>query len=192
MDFLKDGRTRLALGGALAALLAGLAIAWALVSQHRGEKAPPPPASQAGLIIDSSGAAPARPDAAKTLRCFVGGQYVGDLALADCAKRNGVATDALDVGVDQTQPFVPRPGRVCLLNQKRRFGQRRLANCDWSATGRHRRDRGDGLYLRALSPLCRRILYGDVSSDGYGGLRHRVLVWCGSLSRQAINSCGEI
>jgi hypothetical protein len=27
---------------------------------------------------------------------------VGDLTLADCARRNGVATDALDVGVDKT------------------------------------------------------------------------------------------
>ena len=103
MDFLKDGRTRLALGGAVVALLAGLAIAWALVAQHRGEKVAPPPASQSGLIIDSSGETPAaRPSPAKTLRCFVAGQYVGDLALADCAKRNGVATDALDVGLDQT------------------------------------------------------------------------------------------
>ncbi|MBS0364112.1 MAG: hypothetical protein JSR98_22290 [Proteobacteria bacterium] len=102
MDFLKDGRTRLALGGAVVALLAGLAIAWALVAQHRGETAPPPPASQSGLVIDSSGAPPPKVDAAKTLRCFVAGQYVGDLALADCAKRNGVATDALDVGLDQT------------------------------------------------------------------------------------------
>ena len=30
------------------------------------------------------------------------GQLVGDLTLADCAKRNGVATDALDVGIDQS------------------------------------------------------------------------------------------
>ena len=102
MDFLNDGRTRLALIGAVIALLAGLAIAWAMVSRHRGETAPPPPASQAGLVIDPSGAATAKVDATRSLRCFVAGQYVGDLALADCARRNGVATDALDVGLDQT------------------------------------------------------------------------------------------
>lgn len=102
MDFLNDGRTRLALGGAVVALIAGLAIAWMLVARHRGETAAPPPASRAGLVIDPSAPMPARPDAAKTLRCFVAGQYVGDLALADCARRNGVATDALDVGLDQT------------------------------------------------------------------------------------------
>jgi hypothetical protein len=32
----------------------------------------------------------------------VEGQFVGELTLADCAKRNGVATGALDVGVDQS------------------------------------------------------------------------------------------
>ncbi len=41
-------------------------------------------------------------DPAKPLRCFVAGQFVGELTLADCAKRNGVATDALDVGLDET------------------------------------------------------------------------------------------
>lgn len=102
MDFLKDGRTRLALGGALVALVAGLVIAWALVARHRGETAPPPPASKAGLVIDATTPVAPRPDAARSLRCFVAGQYVGDLALADCAKRNGVSTDALDVGLDQT------------------------------------------------------------------------------------------
>ncbi|WP_308238179.1 hypothetical protein [Phenylobacterium sp. J367] len=30
------------------------------------------------------------------------GQFVGEFTLAECARRNGVATDALDVGVDET------------------------------------------------------------------------------------------
>jgi hypothetical protein len=102
MDFLKDRRTALVLAGAAVALLAGLAIAWTLVSNHRGETAPPPPASRAGLVIDSANAADARMDPAKPLRCFVAGQPVGELTLTECAKRNGVSTDALDVGVDQT------------------------------------------------------------------------------------------
>ena len=95
MDFLNDGRTRLALIGAVIALLAGLAIAWAMVSRHRGETAPPPPASQAGLVIDPSGAATAKVDATRSLRCFVAGQYVGDLALADCAKASKGAAWAM-------------------------------------------------------------------------------------------------
>ena len=99
---MKDRRTVLVLAGAAVALLAGLAMAWTLVSTHRGETAAPPPASRAGLVIDSADAADARMDPAKPLRCFVAGQPVGELTLSECAKRNGVSTDALDVGVDQT------------------------------------------------------------------------------------------
>lgn len=90
------------LGGAAVALLAGLAIAWVmLVAQHR-EPQQAPPASSAGLVIDSSGPEEAKMDPAKPLRCFVAGQFVGELTLVDCAKRNGVATDALDVGLDES------------------------------------------------------------------------------------------
>lgn len=87
--------------GALLALLAGAAIAFVLVSGDRG-RTPPPPASEAGLVIDSSGAEDTAAAAGKPLRCFVQGQYVGELTLTDCARRNGVATDALDVGIDET------------------------------------------------------------------------------------------
>ena len=103
MNFLRDRGIVLALGGAAVALIAGLAIAWLMVSQHRGEKAAPPPASRAGLVIDSTGQpTEGRLNPAKSLRCFVAGQSVGDMTLADCAKRNGVSTDALDVGLDQS------------------------------------------------------------------------------------------
>jgi hypothetical protein len=125
MDFLKDRRTVMALTGAVVALLAGLAIAWALVAQHQGETSPPPPASRAGLVIDSAGTGDARLDSTKPLRCFVAGKFVGEMTLAACAKRNGVSTDALDVGVDQTgalaaadqagvmiTPLPPAPGKV--------------------------------------------------------------------------------
>jgi hypothetical protein len=100
MDFLKDRRIVLVLTGAAVALLAGLAIAWTLVAQHRGETTGPPPASRAGLVIDSAGAADAHADSTQPLRCFVAGQFVGEMTLAACAKRNGVSTDALDVGLD--------------------------------------------------------------------------------------------
>lgn len=87
--------------GGFAALLAGGAVAWMLV---RGEPAAntPPPASEGGLIIDSSPNDEGQIDPAKPLRCFVRGQFVGELSLADCARRNGVATDALDVGIDES------------------------------------------------------------------------------------------
>jgi hypothetical protein len=89
-------------GGGALALVAGVAIAWMLSAGHRGEPTPPPPASKGGLVIDSSQAPDTKVAATKPLRCFVAGQYVGDFTLAVCAQRNGVATDALDVGVDKT------------------------------------------------------------------------------------------
>lgn len=99
---LAQPRLRLALGGALAALIAGGLIAYALSRGDSGEPTAPPPASQGGLVIDPSGAGLGKIDAAKPLRCFVGGKFVGDLTLKDCAQRNGVATDALDVGLDSS------------------------------------------------------------------------------------------
>ena len=88
--------------GGVAALVAGGAIAWALVGGEQGKTPPPPPASEGGLIIDSASADDGRMDPGKPLRCFVQGQFVGELSLTDCARRNGVATDALDVGLDET------------------------------------------------------------------------------------------
>lgn len=101
MDGPKTNRWALLLSGAGLALAAGGLIAGLLVLQHRGEPAPPPPASQAGLVIESGQPEP-QARGAKVLRCFVAGRYVGEFTLADCAKRNGVATNALDLGFDQT------------------------------------------------------------------------------------------
>ncbi|WP_374471391.1 hypothetical protein [Phenylobacterium sp.] len=97
----KPRRAGLVVVGALLALVAGVAIAWMLLSSGRGERTPPPPASQGGLVIESAGTDDAL-DPARPLRCFVGGKFVGEFTLAECARRNGVATDALDVGVDET------------------------------------------------------------------------------------------
>lgn len=99
MEFLKDRRVVLALG-ALAAIVLGAVIALAI---GRGSKPAeePPPASQGGLVVQP-GVEDTNLDPARPLRCFVDGQYVGELTLAVCAERNGVATGALDVGVDET------------------------------------------------------------------------------------------
>lgn len=94
------GRLPLVALGGLGALLAGGAIAWVLVSGDRSDA--PPPASEGGLVIDSSAVEDGRINPGKPLRCFVQGQFVGELTLTDCARRNGVATDALDVGLDET------------------------------------------------------------------------------------------
>jgi hypothetical protein len=102
MDFLKDRRILLALIGGALALLAGLGIATVMMSKSRDEKLPPPPASQGGLVVEAGTPDDGRLDPARPLRCFVAGQYVGEVTLAECAKRNGVATGALDVGVDES------------------------------------------------------------------------------------------
>jgi len=100
MDSPKRNRIALLVGGGAAALIAGLAIAWSLSGGHRGETPPPAPASKGGLIIDSNTSPDTKVAPTKQLRCFVAGQLVGEFTLAECAQRNGVATDALDVGVD--------------------------------------------------------------------------------------------
>ena len=100
MEALKDRRIVLALIGGALALLAGLGIAIGLMGRHRDDKAAAPPAAQAGLVVETRSTNEGKLDPKAQLRCFVAGQFVGESTLADCAKRNGVATGALDVGVD--------------------------------------------------------------------------------------------
>lgn len=92
-------RGGLILGGAALALLAGLGIAFIIMLMDGGSKKPPP-ASRGGLIVEAGKPDDDKLDTAKPLRCFVDGQFVGEITLAQCARRNGVATDALDVGLD--------------------------------------------------------------------------------------------
>lgn len=101
MDFLKDRRIIFG-GGAALALVAGLGIAAALMSGHDKKPTEAPPASRAGLIVETGREDDTKLDPARPLRCFVGGVFVGEITLAECAKKNGVATGALDVGVDET------------------------------------------------------------------------------------------
>ena len=102
MDFLKDRRIVVLGGGAALALLAGLGIAAALLAGHDQKQTEAPPASRAGLIVETGRDDDTKLDPARPLRCFVGGAFVGEITLAECAKKNGVATGALDVGVDET------------------------------------------------------------------------------------------
>jgi hypothetical protein len=99
-DLLKDRRVVIAAGVAVALIL-GLAIALASVKRSRGP-AEPPPASQGGLVVEMGRDDDIKLDPTRSLRCFVSGQFVGMSTLAECAKRNGVATGALDVGIDVT------------------------------------------------------------------------------------------
>lgn len=100
MEFLKDRRVLIAIGAAVA-LLAGVGIAGLLAGSGK-DATTPPPASQGGLVVETGAPDDGRMDPARPLRCFVAGQYVGEVTLAECAKRNGVATGALDVGLDES------------------------------------------------------------------------------------------
>jgi hypothetical protein len=98
MDFLKDRRVIVVAGMGLA-LTAGLALAAFLLSRDP-RATEPPPASQGGLVVETGRDDDIKLDEKHPLRCFVGGKLVGDLSLSECARRNGVASGALDVGLD--------------------------------------------------------------------------------------------
>lgn len=88
------------IGGALA-VVAAIGIAVGLKAGDSGPQQPPP-ASRAGLVVEMGEIKESSLDPARPLRCFVGGQFVGEATLAQCARKNGVATNALDVGIDET------------------------------------------------------------------------------------------
>ena len=94
-------QTALVVAGGAIALAAGLGIAALIMSQDKGSNRPPP-ASQGGLVVETQKPTEEKLDLNRPLRCFVDGQVVGELTLAECAKRNGVATGSLDVGLDET------------------------------------------------------------------------------------------
>ncbi len=89
----------LALGGMAIALVAGLAVAFFIVRKPNATSEAPP-ASQGGLVVQTGRDDDIKLDPMRPLRCFVSGRFVGELPLSACAKRNGVATGALDVGLD--------------------------------------------------------------------------------------------
>jgi hypothetical protein len=91
----------LTVGGGLVVLALAVGTAVFVVRRDRGPR-PPPPASTGGLVVQMGRTDDAKLDPKKPLRCFVNGQFEGLETLSDCAKKNGVATEALDVGVDQT------------------------------------------------------------------------------------------
>lgn len=100
-----DNRVILAIGAALA-----VAAAVILALVFTGDKDAPreaPPAAMGGLTVDLADAPVL--DTARQLRCFVDGQDVGMATLSDCARRNGVATEALDVGLDETGALAAAP-----------------------------------------------------------------------------------
>jgi hypothetical protein len=101
----QDNRLLIAIGAGLA-IVAAVVIAL-IASGGRDRDPPPPPAAQGGLTVDVADAPEL--NTTRELRCFVDGQYIGMATLTDCAKRNGLATDALDVGIDDTGALAAAP-----------------------------------------------------------------------------------
>lgn len=92
----RRGRTILVWGTG-AALTAGVAIALAL-APHKSVRGSSPATSTA-LSVQPDIARPHRVTVSTQLHCYVGGVSVGSLSLADCGRRNGVASGNLDVGL---------------------------------------------------------------------------------------------
>jgi hypothetical protein len=97
MNPLQDRRVQLTIAAG-AALLLALLLAVFMLRQPKGADKTADQAKGA-LQVDTV-QNEAKVSQTKPLRCFVGGQYVGDFPVLECAKRNGVAAQALDVGLD--------------------------------------------------------------------------------------------
>ncbi len=99
LKFFKNQRVVVGLGTVLAiALGAGLAV---IVKSGVKSKAPTP-ALHSGLVVEVGREDDGKLDPGRPLRCFVGGAFVGEITLSECARKNGLDTGALDVGVDET------------------------------------------------------------------------------------------
>ena len=93
------------------ALLAGLGGAWLLMSRTpSAEPSPEETLPGTGLQVEVGRTDPSV-EANRPLRCFVEGRFVGEMGLNDCAKRNGVATGALDVGLDPSGAIAAGEGQ---------------------------------------------------------------------------------
>jgi hypothetical protein len=99
MDLFKDRRV-IAIGGAVLALVVGLGIAFGVAMRQSDGEEEAAPASQGGLLVQTGRDDDLKLTPGRALRCFVGGKLVGEMPINDCARKNGVATGAMDVGLD--------------------------------------------------------------------------------------------
>jgi hypothetical protein len=98
-------KVMLAIGVGSAVILGVIA---AFLFMGRGHKPTEAPAASQGGLQVSVAETPAL-DAKKKLRCFKDGAPVGEYTLAECAKMNGVAAQALDVGLDDNGNLAAAP-----------------------------------------------------------------------------------
>jgi hypothetical protein len=86
--------------GAGAALLAVIGLTVFFIASEPEPPAVPPGGH--GLVVEMGRDDDIKLDERRPLRCFVGGQLVGEIPLKECARRNGVDAHALGVGLDPT------------------------------------------------------------------------------------------
>lgn len=108
MQLPNDNRVILAVGAGLA-ILAAIVLALLFMGGGGDDRKVPAeaPDTAAGLTVDVADAPELQPS--RELRCFVDGQFVGMATLGDCADRNGLATDGLDVGLDASGNLAAAP-----------------------------------------------------------------------------------
>jgi hypothetical protein len=102
-----DRKRMLWLGaGGLLAVIVAIGLALMLSSGHKDDKRMnDQPTGLQFNVAETS----ASMDAKKPLRCYVNGADVGDMTLDDCAKKNGVAAQKLDVGLDDNGNMTAAP-----------------------------------------------------------------------------------
>lgn len=93
-------------GGAVVAIAIAVFLALGLSSSHKAD--PKMNEQPTGMTFNVADPTPML-DSKKPLRCYVNGADVGDMTLAECARQNGVASQKLDVGVDDNGNVVAAP-----------------------------------------------------------------------------------
>ena len=124
-----------------------------------------------GLRIEAEADGLASPQPRRPLPCFVNGRGVGDLPLGDCARRNGVASGPLEVGLEPVASpvVVPAAAAPRPLPASDTKASLRTVGEFYGALGRADAKRAAALTLadnRAIGPLSAREL-----KRNYGALR---------------------
>lgn len=102
-----DQKRMLWLGaGGFLAILVAIGLAMMLSSGHKDDKRMND--QPTGLQFNVAEAS-ASMDSKKPLRCYVNGAEVGDMTLEQCAQKNGVAAQKLDVGLDDNGNMTAAP-----------------------------------------------------------------------------------
>lgn len=164
-----------------AGLVAVGALAFALL-HHPSRSTAADDAQHGRLQVEMGKAAEEKLDPAKPLRCFVNGQFVGQATLAECAAKNGVSSQNLDVGLDPggsgevaaqagaPVPLQPLPQVQAQARETPGDLAQRRPDADADADG------DDDGPARAGAPLCLRYAGGSWRTGGPEGASLRACV----------------